>query len=228
MPLTITEFATRDALMHAAAKRMSDALNDAITKHGSACAALSGGGTPAPAYRALAAMPLDWPKITLVLVDERYVPPSDAASNEGLVRRELKGAFDAGAQFMPMYAPSTVDQAADIAEQIYAPMRIDIALMGMGGDGHTASWFPGAAKLGEALDLDNPRTVMALTAAQADGSPERLTLTRAAFSRIGSVVLLITGADKRARLEAALAGDYAPVAGLFAPALPEPEVLWAP
>lgn len=227
MPLAITEFATRDALMQAAAKRLADALQDAIAKHGSACAALSGGGTPAPAYRALAAMPLDWPKVTFALVDERYVPPTDAASNEGLVRRELKAAFDAGAQFRVMYSPSSVDQAADAAEQIYAPLRIDIALMGMGGDGHTASWFPGAAKLGEALDLANPRTVMALTAAQADGAAERLTLTRAAFTRIGSVVLLITGADRRTRLEAALAGEYAPVAALFAPALPVPEVLWA-
>jgi 6-phosphogluconolactonase len=109
-----------------------------------------------------------------------------------------------------------------------SPKVIYIALMGMGADGHTASWFPAAEKLGEALDLDNPRTVMALTAAQADGSPERLTLTRSAFTRIEGVVLLITGADKRTRLEAALAGDYAPVAALFAPALPQPEVLWAP
>jgi 6-phosphogluconolactonase len=228
MALAITEFATRDALMQAAAKRMAAALEDGLNKRGSACIALSGGGTPAPAYRALADMPLDWPKITLALVDERFVPPDDPASNEGLVRRELKAAVDAGAQFRAMYSPPSVDHAADAAERIYAPLRIDIALMGMGGDGHTASWFPGAAKLGEALDLDNPRTVMALTAAQADGSTERLTLTRSAFTRIESVVLLITGADKRARLEAALAGDYAPVAALFSPALPEPEVLWAP
>jgi 6-phosphogluconolactonase len=227
MPLAISEFATRDALMQAAAERLAAALKDAVAKHGSACAALSGGNTPAPAYRALAAMPLDWPKITLALVDERYVPPSDAASNEGLVRRELKDAFDAGAQFWPMYAPPTLDQAADIAEQVYAPMRIDIALMGMGGDGHTASWFAGSAKLGEALDLDNPRTVMALAAAQADGSQERLTLTRSALKRVHAIVLLITGVEKRARLEAAIAGDYAPVAALFAPALPQPEIFWA-
>ncbi len=227
MPLAITEFATHDALMQAAAKRMAAVLEEAIGKHGSACIALSGGSTPAPAYRALAATALDWPKITLALVDERYVPPEDGASNEGLVRRELNAAIDAGARVLPMFAPPNVERAADQAEAIYAPLRIDIALMGMGGDGHTASWFPGAAKLGEALDLDNPRTVMALTAAQADGSPERLTLTRSAFTRIGSVLLLITGEDKRKRLEAALAGDYAPVAALFAPALPQPEVLWA-
>jgi 6-phosphogluconolactonase len=227
MPPAISEFATRGALMQAAAERMADALNDAINKHGSACIALSGGGTPAPAYRALAAMPLDWPKIALALVDERYVPPGDAASNEGLVRRELKAAFDAGAQVKSMYAASSIEHAADQADAIYAALHIDIALMGMGADGHTASWFPATAKLGEVLDLDNPRTVMAVEAAQADGSPDRLTLTRSAFTRIERVVLLITGADKRARLEAALAGDYAPVAALFAPALPQPEVLWA-
>ena len=227
MQFAFIEFATREALMRAAAERMADALRDALSERGTACAALSGGSTPAPAYRALAATPLDWRKITFALVDERFVPPTDAASNEGLVRRELKAAFEAGAQFKPMYAPPKVEQAADKAEAVYAPSRIDIALMGMGGDGHTASWFPGAAKLGEALDLANSRTVMALTAAQAEGAAERLTLTRAAFLRVGAVVLLITGADKRARLEAALAGNWAPVAALFDPALPPPEVLWA-
>lgn len=227
MPLAITEFVTRDALMQAAAKRLADALSAAISKHGSACAALSGGATPAAAYRALAAMGLDWTKLTFALVDERYVPPDHPASNEGLVRCELKAAFDAGAQFAALYSEPSLDAAANTADQRYAPLRIDVALMGMGADGHTASWFPGAAKLGEALDLDNPRSVIALTAAQADGSAERLTLTRSALARIGAVVLLITGEEKRARLEAALAGDYAPVAALFAPALPQPEVLWA-
>jgi len=227
MPLTIAEFATHDALMQAAAERMTEALNDAVAERGAACIALSGGSTPSPAYRALAGMQLDWAKVTLALVDERYVPPDDPASNEGLVRRELKAAIDAGAQVAPMYAPPNVEQAADQADAIYASLRIDIALMGMGADGHTASWFPGAARLGEALDLDNPRSVMSLNAAQADGSTERLTLTRSALTRTGRVLLLITGAEKRARLEAALAGDYAPVAALFAPALPQPEILWS-
>lgn len=229
MPLALTEFSARESLMQTAAERLAAALQDAIAKHGSACAALSGGSTPEPAYRALAAMPLDWTKVTCALVDERFVPPTHDASNEVMVRRALAPALAAGAQLKPMYATATsLEQAADLADALYAPLRIDIALMGMGADGHTASWFAGADKLGEALDLDSPRTVIGLTASQADGSPERLTLTRAALARAGRVLLLITGAEKRVRLEAAVAGDWAPVAALFAPALPQPDVLWAP
>jgi 6-phosphogluconolactonase len=228
MALHIIEFATRDALMDAASERLANALKQAINKRGSACAALSGGSTPGPAYRALAATQLDWPRITFALVDERFVPPEHSASNEGLVRRELQAALGAGAHLVPMYAPaSSVENAADKADTLYSRLRIDIALMGMGADGHTASWFPGAARLGEALDLNTARVVMALRAVQADGAPERLTLTRSAFARIGRAVLLITGADKRARLEAAVADGSAPVASLFDPALPPPEVLWA-
>lgn len=221
-------FASRDALMAAVAQRIATALEDAIRRHGSACAALSGGSTPEPAYRALAALPLDWPNITLALVDERFVPPNNAASNQALVQRALAPALDAGARLAPMFFPAaTVQQSADQAEPRYAPLRIDVALMGMGDDGHTASWFPGVPSLGNALDLNNPRTVIALHAPQAAGSPDRLTLTRSALSRAEHVILLITGDDKQARLEQALQHNDAPVSALFAPNMPVPEVLWA-
>jgi 6-phosphogluconolactonase len=221
-------FASCDALMEAAAQRIAAALEDAIRRHGAACAALSGGSTPEPAYRALAKLSLDWPKITFALVDERFVPPDDAASNQALVQRTLAPAFDAGARLAPMVFPAaTVEQSADHAEPTYAALRIDIALMGMGEDGHTASWFPGVPSLGNALDLGNPLTVMALHAPQAAGSPDRLTLTRSALSRAGGVILLVTGNEKRARLEQALQHDDAPVSALFAPNMPAPEVLWA-
>lgn len=221
-------FASRDALMAAAAQRIATALEDAIRRHGAACAALSGGSTPEPAYRALAELPLEWQKVTFALVDERFVPPNDAASNQALVQRTLGPAFDAGARLAPMFFPAaTVEQSADQAEPSYAPLRIDVALMGMGDDGHTASWFPGIPALGNALDLNNPRTVITLHAPQAAGSPDRLTLTRSALSRIERVILLITADDKRARLEQALQHDDAPVSALFGPNMPAPDVLWA-
>lgn len=221
-------FASRDALMLAAAQRVAAALEDAIRRHGSACAALSGGSTPEPAYRALAGLPLDWAKVTFALVDERFVPPNDAASNQALVQRALGPAFDAGARLAPMFFPSaTVEQSADQAEPRYAPIRIDVALMGMGDDGHTASWFPGVPALANALDLSNPRTVIALHAPQAAAASERLTLTRRALSRASQIILLITGEKKRARLEQALQSDDAPVSALFGPNMPAPSVLWA-
>jgi 6-phosphogluconolactonase len=229
MPPGFVEFSTRDALMAAAAERIAAALQAAIAARGAGCAALSGGSTPAPAYRALATMELTWPNITFALVDERFVPPAHPASNQAMVQRALAPAFAAGAQFAPMYAEAAnAEAAAQIADALYAPLRIDVALMGMGADGHTASWFSNAHALDETLDLSNPHAVIALSAPQAEGAAQRLTLTRAALSRAGRILLLITGEEKRARLEHALQHNDAPVGALFEPAIPGVETLWAP
>mgnify|MGYP002623368321 CR=1 FL=1 len=228
MDAAITTFANRDALMEAAANGLARTLQKAIDATGSGCAALSGGSTPEPAYAALAKRHLDWSRVTFALVDERFVPPTHQASNEAMLRRALAPALAAGARLAPMYseAPS-LEAAAAAADALYAPLRIDSALMGMGADGHTASWFPGAPGLKDALGRANPHTVIAQRAPGATGSADRLTLTRAAISQAGSVTLLITGADHRAALEAALVGDDKPVAALFEPGMPKPAVLWA-
>jgi 6-phosphogluconolactonase len=224
----IREFPTRDALMQAAAARIADALRKGLSERGAACAMLSGGSTPAPAYEALAAMTLDWPKVTFGLVDERFVAPTHEASNEALLRRTLAPALAAGAQLLPMYAPGlSADEAAARADALYAPRAIDIAVMGMGDDGHTASWFPGMASLGEALDTATPRTVIAVHAPRAAGAPDRLTLTRSAIARARALFLLITGETKRRRLASALELRDAPVASLFETPVSTPETWWA-
>lgn len=227
----VTAFVSRDALMAAVAERIADALRAGIAERGAACAALSGGTTPEPAYRLLATQTLDWSKVTFALVDERFVPPDQEPSNEGLLRRALAPAFAQGAQLAPMYADTpTPREAAEWADARYAHLRFDIALMGMGPDGHTASWFPGAAALNEALDLESTRAVVAVHAPQAYGTPERLTLTRAALARTARILVLILGDEKRASLETALSmrAEDAPIAALFALPGRTPEVLWAP
>lgn len=213
--------------MAATADRIASALRAAIAKKGQACAALSGGSTPEPAYRLLAQADIDWPRVTLLLVDERFVPAHHEASNEAMLRRALAPALEAGTQLLSMVGTgSTLAEAADAADALYAPHHIDIALMGMGEDAHTASWFPGVAD--EALR--SPRTVVAVHAPNAFGSAERLTLTRAAVAESDAIVLLITGDAKRARLDAALREPIAqaPVAALFGDDAHPPEVFWAP
>ena len=227
MTLALEALPDRAALMSRAADEIAAALMDGLAARGRACAALSGGATPGPAYERLAAKPLDWPKVTFALVDERCVPLSDPASNEGLLRRTLAPALAAGAHVLSMYAGSP---SPDPAEALYAGLHIDIALMGMGADGHTASWFPGGEGLGAALDRSQAKTVTLVRAPQAAGAADRLTLTRAALDRAERVLILIAGEDKRERLKAALAQsiEAAPVAALFARPGRAPEVIWAP
>jgi 6-phosphogluconolactonase len=197
----VTTFETRESLMRATAASIATALEESIAKRGEGFAALSGGSTPEPAYERLAQLELDWPHVTFLLVDERFVPPTDAASNEALLRRTLAPALAAGAKLLPMYFDGVSHyEAADRADALYADKPIDIALMGMGNDGHTASWFPQSPQLAEALAPNARRTVVAVGAAGAAGSQQRLTLTRAALARAKNLVLLITGAEKRALL----------------------------
>jgi 6-phosphogluconolactonase len=223
----LTAFDTREALVAAAAARIANVLSAAIEDRGEACAALSGGSAE-HVYRALAAMTLDWPKITFALVDERFAPPTDPVSNQYMIERALAPAFAAGARFAPIYGDGDIGAAAARADALYRPLRIDVAIMGMGEDGHTASWFDGARGFDQALDPASERIVVALHATQAQGRTERLSLTRAALSRAGLLLLIITGGAKRARLEAALANEGAPVAALYAPGMAPIETMWAP
>lgn len=226
--LNLTAFPSREALIEAATERLANALRDAVTERGEACAALSGGSTPEPIYRALAQLPLYWPSIRFVLVDERFVPVESVASNRGMIERVLLPALEAGACFDPMYLPTqSLELAADDAEFLNAPLKYDIALMGMGADGHTASWFPNARGLDVALDPNTTRSAVAITAPHAPHSAERLTLTRTALRRSRELLLVITGDEKRARLERAVASGDAPVAALFETGMPPIEVLWA-
>lgn len=218
-------FDSRDALMQTTAELIAKALNDALLQRGEAFAALSGGTTPAPAYERLATMAIDWPRVTFLVIDERFVPPSHEASNEALLRRALAPALTANAKLLPLYSDvATLDAAAARADALYAGRPIDIALLGMGGDGHTASWFPNTPSFRTAMASTS--TVISVDAPGAYGTPERLTLTRNALMRARSIALLITSPEKRALLQAK-PRPRLPVDELFDLGVPI-ETLWAP
>ena len=176
--------------------------------------ALAGGSTPRALYELLASEDYrertDWHELEVFFGDERAVPPDDPESNYGMAR-------DALLRHVPVL-PEAVHRMEgestpleDAAERyaLVLPEHLDLVLLGMGADGHTASLFPGR----EALE-ERGRRVVATTAA--DGSP-RLSLTFPALESAHHVVFLVTGASKRAALDAIRRGDDLP-AGRVRPA----------
>ncbi len=124
------------------ATRIATVLSEAIATRGTASLALSGGRSPKPVLEALARTPLDWSKVVVTLVDERWVAPDAPDSNERLLRDTLLTGPAAAAHFVPMkndaadaYAGRPAVEAAFAA----IPWPLDIVLLGMGEDGHTAS-----------------------------------------------------------------------------------------
>jgi 6-phosphogluconolactonase len=203
-------FLDRDDLIAALTEVCSNAIGEALATRNRATVALSGGTTPAPLYRALSHRPLDWQRVTFALVDERWVSSDHDGSNERLLRESLAAAIAAGAHVEPMKtaAGTPAEALADVEPRYSALRPFDLIVLGLGADGHTASWFPHSGGLAEALDPARGASVAAIRAA---GSPvagayvERMTLTRPAVAEARTVVLMITGADKRAAYESALA-----------------------
>jgi 6-phosphogluconolactonase len=201
-------FGERKELFDAVMRDMLGTLTRALVERRQARLALSGGSTPGELYRAIGLTPQPWKAITLALVDERWVPPVDKASNERLLRDCFAAGLAQGARLEPMKTASTTPGEAVVdVEARYAPLRpFDLVLLGMGADGHTASWFPHAEGLAEALDPPDNAAIAAVRAvgsAVAGAHVDRMTLTRPAVAEAGRLLLLIVGEDKRAAYEVA-------------------------
>ena len=210
---TFEEFETRAGAADAAADAIIAGLTAGLSGGGTASLMVSGGSTPGPVFDRLSDAVLDWQNVTLGLVDERWVDPESSASNENLVRRHLHRNQAAAAAFLPMWAPGmSAAQAAEKQSDAYRPhcQPINVVLLGMGGDGHTASWFPGAVNLADAVGSDVTRTVAYIDASGcpvAGANIERLTLTLPAIARAEHAILLINGMEKRGVLTAAIMGE---------------------
>lgn len=185
---------------------------------GSARLLLSGGSTPAPVYRALACYGLEWTRVMLALVDERWVPPGDPDSNATLVRDTLLSGRAHAATLEPLLMPDRhLDEAVRRANQQARPASA--ALLGMGPDGHTASLFPQARGLREALDSNDDYVSVDASGCTGAGSwPLRISLTPHGLAKARRRLLLVRGPAKRDLLEQALAGndvEALPVRALF-------------
>ncbi|MFT3896317.1 MAG: 6-phosphogluconolactonase [Thermomonas sp.] len=191
----------------AAANEIANTLNHALAKQKRAQLLLSGGTTPAPVYERLAYIDLDWPRVDVGLVDERWLAADDPNRNTLLVREHLLRGCAADARFQAFDGDALEGAVADANLR---EARADIVVLGMGGDGHTASLFPGMRGLAEALASPQPYVAVDASGCPGAGAwPRRISLTPAGLAPASARLLLIRGEDKRALLQRALAGDDA-------------------
>ena len=206
LELALTDYAT-------------ECLQQSLKKYGQACLLVSGGRTPAGFYQRLSQQPLDWMRITVALVDERWVNETHEASNAAFIRQHLLQGPAAAAKFVGMKnsAPSATEGAKDCNDYYrQLPTPWALCLLGMGSDGHCASLFPHAQGLGEAIKpaaaVDTKGTALC-RAIQAHASEvtgvytERMSLTLAGLLKAEKIVLLISGEVKRQVYRQALAGS---------------------
>jgi len=215
--MTFLEYPDRELLMLSLADRIASELAATLRLDGKASFCVPGGTTPGPIFDTLSGVDIDWANVSVFLNDERWVDENSPRSNTRLLRARLLRGKALAAQLIPLYAdaPQPEDRLAELAEGLAPHLPISVLLLGMGSDMHTASLFPGADLLTEALAPNAP-VLMALRA-EAAGEP-RITLTAPALRGAMSTHILITGPEKRAALERAqgLSETEAPVKTVLA------------
>lgn len=196
-------FPNRSALDQALANSVAGVLAKAIEQNGSAALVVSGGSTPLHFFRRLSSLPLEWHKVTVLLADERWVPPEHDDSNERLVRENLLVNAAASARFIPLKtAHADARQAeSDVHHTLAALGRFDLVILGMGDDGHTASLFPTAIALPKGLDMASGRQCLAVEPRSAPHQRMTLTLPRLLDSE--NIFIHITGEKKKSILDLA-------------------------
>jgi 6-phosphogluconolactonase len=197
----------RSAFARSAAARLIAEIRRVFEARDRCSIALAGGSTPRPVYERLAAELPDrdaWRRIDVFFGDERCVRPDDAASNYRMAKEALLDRVPVDAsQVHRMEGERTDHDDAARAYEAILPDRLDLLVLGLGNDGHTASLFPHAPSLAEAR-----RRVLAVGAPSPP--PDRLTITPPVILDARLTFVLVEGADKADALARALDGPYAP------------------
>lgn len=223
--MNLIAYPDREFLMVALADTIASELRRALEVAGRATLSVPGGTTPGPVFDILSGLDLDWAHVSVLLNDERWVDEDSPRSNTRLLRERLLRNRAAVAQLVPLHAPAAApeDRLAELSAGVEAVLPLTVLVLGMGADMHTASLFPGADRLAEALAEDAP----ALMALRADAAGEpRLTLSARVLRDAMHCHILITGDEKRAAIERAaqLPEREAPVRAV----LKNATIHWAP
>ncbi len=232
MSAEMHEFKDGAALAEGLADKVAATLTDAIAARGRATIAVSGGSTPKAFFKALSGRDIDWSKVTVTLVDERFVAADNPRSNHLRVADNLLQDKAKAAHFLPLHRDAgSAEEAAKIASADAASLGhpFDVAILGMGTDGHTASFFPRGSRLAEAISAETPRGVITM---EAEGAGEtRLTFTFASLQDARLLVLHIEGQGKKDVLAAAEADgpeEDMPIRAILRRAATPLDIYWAP
>jgi len=211
---TFHQGADKQSLAEHLAGELSVQISNAIREKGSAVLALSGGSTPKPLFEALSNLDIDWSKVIITLVDERWVDENHELSNAAFMKTYLLNKLPDTVRFVPLFQEADSVQAslpfviADYLQATHstadAPRAFDIVILGMGGDGHTASFFPDASNVTELVDIDCEHALLSCNSPSTQ--VERVTWSLPVLLNTTFLALHFTGEGKRAVFEVASEG----------------------
>lgn len=216
MTLARHDFADGLAAADFLATEVARRLETALRARNRATLVVSGGRTPALFFDRLSQQAVAWKLVTVTLADERLVPPDHADSNQRFVRERL------------LVGPAAIARFVPLGDEIAAlPKPWDVVVLGMGEDGHTASFFPGGDTLAQALSRDTIEPVLTLHAPGA--KQPRLTMTLPTLTNTHALFVQISGAAKKRVLdEALLAAEPRPIGIVLRHAPADSTIVWAP
>jgi 6-phosphogluconolactonase len=227
------EYDTLDELADAVAGDVGFIVDSAVDARNASLIAVPGGGTGPAIFPKLAGQALPWKRVTIIPTDDRIVAVDSALSN---VREIARAFLPTGARVIPIASDAAGDyrlagNAADARLQDL-PWPPDLVWLGMGEDGHTASLFPGP-DLPAALDAPKARRAIGVMPdpLPSEAPVARVTLTRAAILSARTIVITVTGNEKRQILEQAIADGHSsrlPIGRVLAEAEQPIDIHWCP
>lgn len=192
------EFKSKEDLIESFSEEIVNKLENSINEKGSASILVSGGNTPKPLFEKLSTKDIDWTKVKIGLVDERWVDENHQDSNAKLVKDFFLKNKASKAVFIPLHQNNLEVNKAEascssLVEKEFFPC--DVLILGMGEDFHTASLFPNNDKLKKALDLENKSFCVSMTPKTAPH--DRMSLTLSAILKAQNIYLHIQGLGKK-------------------------------
>lgn len=215
-------------------KELADVICDQLQKdiegRGQASLLVSGGSTPKGLFQQLAQRAIDWEKVVISLVDERFLPDGHEDQNGTLIRQYLHTNYASAARFLPLildaeHIEHNLSRVAESLEQIQRPFSL--VVLGMGEDGHTASLFPESPHLDHGMAMDQTNDLMVVDPITAPY--QRITFTRKALLNTHRLILHCYGQKKQQVLTNALQQESYrpyPIGGFSGQDGVELEVYW--